>query len=115
VGLCALALVHDPEPNQSHDQWHGVHARDSIAGAASLTMDSRGQGHAGVQTATGSHGFDIQMFAGAGLGIAAQAFLAWGLIFHVMPWIGLDLLGMARAAAKFDVPLRAYQLFAGIL
>jgi hypothetical protein len=60
-------------------------------------------------------GLTVQMFAGAGLGIAAQAFLAWGLIFHVMPWIGLDLLDMARAVAKFDVPLRAYQLFAGIL
>ncbi|MGH6834980.1 MAG: hypothetical protein ACREC9_05395, partial [Methylocella sp.] len=56
-----------------------------------------------------------QMFSGAFLGIAAQAFLAWGLIFHVMPWIGLDLLDMARAVAKFDVPLRAYQLFAGNL
>jgi hypothetical protein len=56
-----------------------------------------------------------QIFVGAFLGIAAQAFLAWGLIFHVMPWIGLDLLDMARAVAKFDVPLRAYQLFAGIL
>lgn len=55
------------------------------------------------------------MFSGAIFGIAAQAFLAWGLIFHVMPWIGLDLLDMARAVAKFDVPLRAYQLFAGIL
>jgi hypothetical protein len=60
-------------------------------------------------------GLAVQMFAGASLGIAAQAFLAWGLIFHVMPWIGLDLLDMARAVAKFDVPLRAYQLFAGIL
>jgi hypothetical protein len=56
-----------------------------------------------------------QMFSGGFLGIAAQAFLAWGLIFHLMPWIGLDLLDMARAVAKFDVPLRAYQLFAGIL
>jgi K+-transporting ATPase A subunit len=60
-------------------------------------------------------GLTIQMFSGAFLGIAAQAFLAWGLIFHVMPWIGLDLLDMARAVAKFDVPLRAYQLFAGNL
>jgi K+-transporting ATPase A subunit len=78
-------------------------------------MDSRGQGHAGVQTATGSHGFDIQMFAGAGLGIAAQAFLARGLIFHVMPWVGLDLLDMARAVADFDLPMRIGQLFAGFL
>ncbi|MGB8901037.1 MAG: hypothetical protein WCC90_18120 [Methylocella sp.] len=60
-------------------------------------------------------GLTLQMFAGAFLGIAAQGLLAWGLIFHVMPWIGLDLLDMARAVAKFDVPLRAYQLFAGIL
>ncbi|MGH6863585.1 MAG: hypothetical protein ACRECN_04835, partial [Methylocella sp.] len=60
-------------------------------------------------------GLTLQMFSGAFLGVAAQAFLAWGLIFHVMPWIGLDLLAMARAVAKFDVPLRAYQLFAGIL
>jgi hypothetical protein len=30
-------------------------------------------------------GLTTQMFAGVGLGIAAQALLAWGLIFHVMP------------------------------
>ncbi|MGH6851121.1 MAG: hypothetical protein ACREDD_11855 [Methylocella sp.] len=60
-------------------------------------------------------GLTVQMFSGAFLGIAAQAFLAWGLIFRVMPWIGLDLLAMARAVAKFDVPLRACQLFAGNL
>ncbi|MGH6839792.1 MAG: hypothetical protein ACREDT_13540 [Methylocella sp.] len=56
-----------------------------------------------------------QMFAGAFLGVVAQAILAWGLIFHVMPAVGLDLLDMARAVAKFDVPLRAYRLVAGIL
>ncbi len=55
----------------------------------------------------------VQIFAGAFLGIAAQAFLAWGLIFHVMPWIGLDLLDMARAVAAFDLPMRVAQLFAG--
>jgi hypothetical protein len=60
-------------------------------------------------------GLTIQMFAGAFLGIAAQAFLAWGLIFHVMPWIGLDLLDMARAVAAFDLPARIGQLFAGYL
>jgi hypothetical protein len=49
-------------------------------------------------------GLTLQMFSGAVLGIAAQAVLAWGLIFHVMPWIGLDLLEMARAVAEFDVP-----------
>ncbi len=60
-------------------------------------------------------GLTVQMFAGAVLGIAAQAFLAWGLIFHVMPWIGLDLLDMARAVAAFDLPARVAQLFAGSL
>jgi hypothetical protein len=60
-------------------------------------------------------GLTIQMFAGAGLGIAAQAFLAWGLIFHVMPALGLDLLDMARAVAAFDLPMRVAQLFAGSL
>ena len=57
----------------------------------------------------------IQIFAGAFLGIGAQAFLAWGLIFHLLPWIGLDLLDMARAVATFDLPARVGQLFAGFL
>jgi hypothetical protein len=60
-------------------------------------------------------GLTVQMFAGAGLGIAAQALLAWGLIFHVMPWIGLDLLDMARAVAAFDLPTRIGQFFAATL
>ncbi|HEY8008581.1 MAG TPA: hypothetical protein VIE66_17710 [Methylocella sp.] len=51
-------------------------------------------------------GLTTQMFAGVGLGVAAQAFLVWGLIFHVMPWVGLDLLDMARAVAAFDLPAR---------
>jgi hypothetical protein len=59
-------------------------------------------------------GLIVQMFAGAGLGIAAQAFLAWGLIFHAMPWIGLDLLDMARAVAAFDLPTRISQLFVSV-
>ncbi|HEV7910826.1 MAG TPA: hypothetical protein VGP28_07025 [Methylocella sp.] len=60
-------------------------------------------------------GLTVQMFPGTGLGIAAQAFLAWGLIFHLMPWIGLDLLVIARAVATFDLPARVGQLFAGLL
>jgi hypothetical protein len=60
-------------------------------------------------------GLTVQMFAGAFLGIAALAFLAWGLIFRLMPWIGLDLLDMARAVAVFDIPMRIGQLFAGTL
>jgi hypothetical protein len=57
-------------------------------------------------------GLTLQMFAGAFLGIAAQGLLAWGLIFHVMPWIGLDLLDMARAVAAFDLPMQLWQIFA---
>jgi hypothetical protein len=60
-------------------------------------------------------GLTVQMFAGAGLGIAAQAFLAWGLIFHLMPWIGLDVLDMARAVAAFDLPARVAKLFASFV
>jgi hypothetical protein len=56
-------------------------------------------------------GLTLQMFAGVGLGIAVQGLLAWGLIFHVMPWIGLDLLAMARATAAFDLPARFAQGF----
>ena len=59
-------------------------------------------------------GLTGQMFAGVALGIAAQALLVWGLIFHIMPWIGLDLLEMARAVAAFDVPARIGTLFAGV-
>jgi hypothetical protein len=60
-------------------------------------------------------GLTIQVFAGAFLGIAAQAFLAWGVIFHVMPSLGGNLLGMARAVAAFDFPARMAMLFAGFL
>jgi hypothetical protein len=49
------------------------------------------------------------------LGIAAQALLVWGLIFHIMPWIGLDLLDMARAVAAFDLPMQLWQIFARVL
>jgi hypothetical protein len=60
-------------------------------------------------------GLTIQMFAGAFLGTAAQAFLAWGLIFHAMPPLGGNLLDMARAVAAFDLPMRIGQIFAGFL
>jgi hypothetical protein len=60
-------------------------------------------------------GLTTQVFAGIGLGIAAQALLARGLIFHVMPTLGLDLLDMARAVAAFDLPRQLWQIFARIL
>lgn len=68
-------------------------------------------------------GLTAQMFAGAFLGVVVALalacgtllFIAWGLIFHLMPWIGLDLLDMARAVAAFDLPARVAQFFAGSL
>jgi hypothetical protein len=47
-----------------------------------------------------------QVFVGAFLGIAAQFVLAIGVIFYVLPWIGLELLDTARAVADFDLPGR---------
>jgi hypothetical protein len=55
-----------------------------------------------------------QMFLGAVIGIAAQAVLAWILLFHLMPAIGLDLLAIARAVAAFDLPARVGQVFIGL-
>jgi hypothetical protein len=47
-----------------------------------------------------------QVFVGAFLGIAAQFVLAVGVIFYVLPWMGLELLETARAVAEFDLPGR---------
>jgi hypothetical protein len=52
-----------------------------------------------------------QVALGAVLGIAAQVFLVWVIIGYVMPFFGLELLGMARDVAAFNVPARVVQLF----
>jgi hypothetical protein len=52
-----------------------------------------------------------QVFVGAFLGIAAQAFLAIVVIFHFLPWFGLELLDTARGVAEFDLPMRVMRLF----
>ncbi len=51
-----------------------------------------------------------QMFAGAFFGIAAQAILAWGLLFHLMPAIGLDLLWLCQKLAELDLPGKFFHL-----
>jgi hypothetical protein len=56
-----------------------------------------------------------QVAAGAALGIAAQAFLVIVLIGYVMPLFGLELLGMARDVATFNLPARMGQLFGASL
>jgi hypothetical protein len=52
-----------------------------------------------------------QIATGAALGIAAQVFLLWVIIGHVMPFFGLELLDMARGVADFNLPGRVGQLF----
>jgi hypothetical protein len=52
-----------------------------------------------------------QVATGAALGIAAQVFLLWVIIGHVMPFFGLELLDMARGVADFNLPGRVGQLF----
>jgi hypothetical protein len=42
-----------------------------------------------------------------------QSVLAWYVVVYLMPAVGVDLLESARAVAKFDVPAKLYQLFAG--
>jgi hypothetical protein len=52
-----------------------------------------------------------QLATGAALGIAAQAFLVLVIIGYIMPWLGADLLGLAREVAVFNLPARVGQLF----
>jgi hypothetical protein len=54
-----------------------------------------------------------QVFVGAFLGIAAQFVLAIGVIFYVLPWMGLEMLETARAVAEFDLPMRVLGVFWG--
>jgi len=53
----------------------------------------------------------FQAAAGAALGIAAQVFLVVVIIGYVMPFFGLELLGMARDVAAFNLPARVGQQF----
>jgi hypothetical protein len=54
-----------------------------------------------------------QVFVGAFLGIAAQFVLAIGVIFYLLPWVGLELLETARAVAEFDLPMKVLGLWWG--
>ena len=56
-----------------------------------------------------------QVAAGAILGIAAQAFLVVVILGYIMPFFGLELLGMARDVAAFNLPMRTWQFFAQLL
>jgi hypothetical protein len=53
-----------------------------------------------------------QWLLGAVLGIAAQGILVWAFFGHILPWLGLDMLAIARALADFNLPAHIYRLFA---
>jgi hypothetical protein len=55
----------------------------------------------------------LQAALGVTLGIAVQALVAWGLIFHAMPAAGLGLLDLARGLAALDLPARVIAFFVG--
>jgi hypothetical protein len=46
----------------------------------------------------------LQLVGGAILGIVVQFALIYAVFGYVMPWLGLELLDMARAVAAFDLP-----------
>jgi hypothetical protein len=50
---------------------------------------------------------------GAFLGIAAQIVFAIGVIFYLLPCMGLELLDTARSVAEFDLPGRVLGLWWG--
>jgi hypothetical protein len=56
-----------------------------------------------------------QVAAGTALGIAAQVFLVWVILGHVMPFFGLELLDIARDVTAFNLPARVGQLFGATL
>jgi hypothetical protein len=104
VDLGAPVLDHDPDPDYS------------LIGGASFIRGVPGQPTLLLRfmpAAKAVPPFDSQwlalvltsqVFVGALLGIAAQAFLAIVVIFHVLPWFGLELLDTARDVANFDLP-----------
>src|SRR5258708_1601284 len=52
-----------------------------------------------------------QVFAGAFLGIAAQAVLAVGVLFYILPWMGIILLDTAPEFAAYDLPMPVLRLW----
>jgi hypothetical protein len=53
----------------------------------------------------------LQVVGGAIVGIVAQALLATAMIWYIIPFVGLELIKMARDVAAFNVPAQVVQLF----
>jgi len=51
----------------------------------------------------------LQSVGGAILGLLAQFLLAYAVLVYVMPWLGLNLLDMARGLAALDLPVRLFR------
>jgi hypothetical protein len=56
----------------------------------------------------------LQSVGGAVLGLLMQFLLAYGMLAYLMPWLGLNLLDLARGLAALDLPTRIGQFFGGM-
>jgi hypothetical protein len=110
VGLHASAFHHDPEFVKLDDRRRIPVARHSGPPCAALALHASGKSVATFDRTWLALVLTCQVSAGAILGIAAQFALAVGVIFYVLPWMGLELLDTARAVAKFDLPMRVLGL-----
>jgi hypothetical protein len=52
----------------------------------------------------------LQLVGGAIVGIVVQATLLYAVSGYVMPWFGLELLGMAHGVAALNLPARLFAL-----
>ena len=114
MALRPVVLDHDPEPGQSRGRRDIAGARVALGCPLSYYATSPSGAAYSNGPATGSldrHRPHHPGRQGAALGIAAQAFLVWVIIGYVMPFFGLELLGMARDVADFNLPARVGQLF----
>jgi hypothetical protein len=57
----------------------------------------------------------LQVFVGAAIGVVAQALLIYLVIWWLLPPLGQDLLGMARAVAAADLPGQVIQTGLGLI
>lgn len=56
----------------------------------------------------------LQSVGGAVLGLLAQVLLAVGILVFLMPWLGLNLLEMARGLAALDIPGQTGRFVVGL-